>query len=223
MTKTKKKRIWLRILLPIVGLMAAAFATLLFINMFVNAPTTGSAIPAYDSPKAALLVIDVQNDTTNNTDLYDDTTAFVENVNNAIALAETQGMEILYVKNEYEGNPLVSLLAGGRYQPGSEGAELDARLQVLNDSIFTKSVGDSFSSATFEAFLAEKQVDTLYIAGADAAACVLSTARGGLNRGYQVNILGDAIITVDDATMSTMLATYEDLGINVMETKEMAR
>jgi nicotinamidase-related amidase len=219
-TKTKKKRIVLRVLILSLGLIVTGGATLVLTGFSINAPTKGEPIKIYNNPKAALLVVDMQNDTTNNP-MYRDTSAFLRRVNSAIAEAEKQGMEILYIKNEYEGNPIVTLISGGRYAKGTEGAELDANLQMVNDNIFTKSVGDSFSNASLEAYLQENQVDTLFIAGADAGACVFSTAQGAQNRGYNVNVLRDAIITVDDATMSTMLKEYEKSGIGVVETADM--
>jgi len=60
-------------------------------------------------------------------------------------------------------------------------------------------------------------VDTLYIIGADASACIYSTARGGLNRDYNVNIIKDSIITRNDEIMAQMLNQYEKDGITVID------
>ena len=209
-----KKKI---ILFSIIGVVAVCIVTVIFTGLHANSPTKGAAIAPYDNPKTALLVIDVQNDITTNTGRYGDTTEFLGNVNQAITYAEETGMEILYVKNIYAENSIILLLAGGQFKDGTEGAELDDNLLTVNENIFTKSVGDSFSSREFEDYLISNSVDTLYIIGADASACVYSTARGGLNRGYNVNIIENAIITNSDGALQQMLKLYETNGIGVID------
>jgi nicotinamidase-related amidase len=161
-------------------------------------------------------VIDVQKDTTSNA-MYGDTTEFVEKVNQAIVFAQANDMDVLYVKNEYGNNPIVWLLSMGRYREGTGGIELDSRLQVVSDNVFSKSVGDSFSSKDFEEYLVSNNIDTLYIVGADAAACVYSTAQGGMNRHYNVSIIKDAVITVNANMLTQMLTQYASDGINIID------
>lgn len=215
-----KKRIWLRVLLIAIGIIIIFTLVIILTSLSVAKPTKGEAIVSYDNPKSALLVIDVQNDTTSNTSYYGNTTSFVESVNQAITYAENNGMEILYVKNITSGNPIIQLLSQGKYRKGTNGVELDSNLYLVNDHIFEKSIGDSFSSNDFEEYLAAKEVDTLYIVGADAAGCVYSTAGGGLNRAYNVNIIKDAIITVNNKTMAQMLVQYEKDGIKIIDLVE---
>jgi nicotinamidase-related amidase len=105
----------------------------------------------------------------------------------------------------------------GRYKKDTIGAEFDSRLQIVNENVFSKSIGDSFSSKDFEEYLIANEIDTLYIVGADAAACVYRTAEGGMNRQYHVNIIKDAIITVNDSAMTQMLTQYDSDGIGVID------
>ncbi|MDR2941387.1 MAG: cysteine hydrolase [Treponema sp.] len=219
-TGTKKKHKWLRILLTVVGVVVITIAIFTATSLYVSSPTKGTAISVYDNPRSALLVIDVQNDTTDNTAMYGDTAGFVRKVNQAVAVAEQSGMEIIYVKNVYGGNPLVSILSRGRYRRGTNGAELAENLRVVNGNIFSKSIGDSFSSKDFEDYLISKEINTLYIVGADAAACVFNTARGGTNRGYIVYVIEDAIITINEATIALMIKQYHSLGIETINLAE---
>ena len=214
---TKKKRKRLRVVLPIIGVVLILVIIVVSSVLYATTPTKGDPIAGYNEPKAALLVIDVQNDTTSNTAFYGDTTRFLENVNQAIAFAEENDMEILYVKNITGNNPVLQLLAGGKYKDGTVGAELADGLQIASGNIFTKSIRDSFSDKGFEDYLISKQVDTLYIVGADASACILSTAQGGINRNYNVNIISDAIITVNDTVMAQMLEQYTKDGAVVID------
>ncbi|MDR2888478.1 MAG: cysteine hydrolase [Lachnospiraceae bacterium] len=222
-TEKKGKKRWLLFILAPMALIVIAVITVLVTSIRIALPTQGAPIARYSDPKAALLVIDVQNDTTDNTALYGDTTRFVEKVNEAIAIAEANDMEIIYIKNEYDGDPLVSLLAQGRYQQGTAGVELDDRLKTVNANIFSKSQGDSFATAAFEEYLIARSVDTLYIVGADAANCVYSTAMGGMNRNYAVNVISDAIITISDDAMGQVLTQYEKDGIAIKTLQELGQ
>lgn len=86
---------------------------------------------------------------------------------------------------------------------------------MTNGNVFVKSVGDSFSNAELEGFLLANDVDMLYLVGADATACVCSTAQGGLNRGYKVFVVEDAIVTASD--MGKVLAQYEKDAIGTID------
>ncbi|MCL1819778.1 MAG: cysteine hydrolase [Oscillospiraceae bacterium] len=206
--KGKNKR--MIILFSIIGIVIVLAAAVLLTLQHTNTPTKGAPIARYSNPKSALLVLDLQNDVIG---IYGDTSTFVENVNQAVALAEESGMEILYIKNIAGKNPIIQFLYMGKLRDGTKGAELDSRLRIANGNVFKKYIGDSFSSKEFERTLISKQVDTLYIVGADAAGCVYRTAQGGLNRKYNVNVITDAVITRDNKTMKQMLEKYTAEGI----------
>jgi len=216
------KRKLLLILFVILGVGAILTTALVLTGLHLNTPTKGATINSYENPRAALLVIDVQKDTTSNT-AYGDTTEFVEKINQAITFAQTNDIDVLYIKNEYGNNPIIWLLSRGKYREGTDGAELDSRLLVVNDNVFSKSIGDSFSSKTFEEHLISKNIDTLYIVGADAAACVYNTAQGGMNRNYNVNIIKDAIITINTDTLNQMLTQYTSESINLIELTQLQK
>jgi nicotinamidase-related amidase len=129
-------------------------------------------------------------------------------------MAEENGMEILYIRTEYT-NPLMQLLAGGMFKPGTDGFELDNKLNLVNDNVFSKSIADSFSNAAFENYLISKEVSSLYIVGADAAGCVLRTAQGAKNRNYSVTIIRDAVISAaSDSKMKQVEEQRAKSGIN---------
>jgi len=220
MEKPVKHKRARKVLLSVLAAAVVLVAVFTAASLTISLPTKGEPAGPYANPRSALVVIDVQNDTTGNTHRYGDTASFVENVNRAVAIAGQAGMDILYVKNEYGNNPVVLLLSAGRYRRGTPGAELDGSLQVVNGNIFSKSVGDSFSSEEFERYLVSREVGTLWLAGADAAACVYSTAMGGLNRNYRVCVIEDALITVSDSVMRQMLAQYRTDGIEVVSLEQ---
>ncbi len=203
------------IVFTIIGIFAAMLGTVAIINAYANTPTKGARIAGYANPRSALLVIDLQNDITRSK-LYGDTSAFVESVNRAIAFAGENAMEILYIRTEYK-NPVMALLAGGRFKPGAAGARFDERLHIVNRNIFAKSIGDGFSNAELEKTLIAQEIDTLYIIGADAAGCVLKTAQGGRNRGYHVTIVRDAVISaLRGRRMQQVEGAYEKSRIQTL-------
>lgn len=215
----KGKKSIMIILFSVLGVFVIFFISVALLNLYYITPTKGEPVAKYKNPKSALLVIDMQNDITNSS-LYKGTPEFVKSVNLAIEFANENGMEILYVKNEYT-NPIVILLSGGRGKKGTEGVEFDSRLNVVNKNIFTKALGDSFSVASFEEYLVSNEVDTLYLIGADAAGCVLRTAQGGRNRNYSVTIVRDVVITaVNDTKMKQVEEQYKKDGIKTIALNE---
>lgn len=212
--KIKNKKLF-RIFLSVVGVLLIVTTIFVIRVMTLSTPTSGDTIGEYSDPKSALFVIDMQNDTTGDNSFYGDTTKFIENVNRSIGIAEKRAMEIIYIKQEYKSNPIDLLLSSGKYKAGTEGVQLDSRLQVVNENIFTKVKSDAFSSKNLEDYLVSKQIDTIYIVGADATACVYKTALGGLNRKYKIVVVEDSIISVNNEIIKEMLNKYRSEGIDV--------
>jgi nicotinamidase-related amidase len=212
--KIKNKKA-LKIFLSILGVIIIVTAIFLIRVLSLTSPTSGGAIGEYSDPKSALLVLDMQNDTTGNSSFYGDTTDFINKVNQAIDIAKKKSMEIVYTKQELENNPLDLLISSGKYKAGTVGVQLDSRLQVANENIFSKVKSDAFSSKNFENYLVSKQIDTIYIVGADATACVYKTALGGINRKYKVFVVEDSIISLNDEIIKEMLKKYSSDGIGI--------
>jgi nicotinamidase-related amidase len=215
-----KNRKALKIFLSIFGVILIVIAIFSIRVLSLTTPTNGDPISEYSSPKSALLVIDMQNDTTGNNSFYGDTTDFIAKVNQSIDIAKKNSMEIVYIKQEYKNNPLDLLISSGKYRAGTEGVQLDSRLQVASENIFTKVKSDAFSSKNLENYLVSKQIDTIYIVGADATACVYKTALGGINRKYKVFVVEDSIISLNSEIIKKMLNKYTSDGIGVISLEE---
>jgi nicotinamidase-related amidase len=213
----KHKRMF--VLLSIFGAVVICAVAVLLMMKHSSTPTRGEQIAEYENPNSALVVLHLQNDVTNWTSRYGDTREFIDSVNQAIASAEEDGMEIIYIR-QIQRNPIFWLGTGGRLRAGTEGVELDDSLKLVNDNIFDKHISDAFSSREFEEFLIASEVDTLYLVGADARGCVYITAQGGLNRGYNVNVIEEAIITISDAELKRMLNQYVSSDIGVVSLRQ---
>ncbi len=157
---------------------------------------------------SALVVIDLQNDITKN---YKE---IMENVNRAIDWAAQKELWVVYIRHN-------NLSAGTRtFKPGTRGAELVPKLNVVSDHIFTKSKSNALTSETFAAFIQEHGIIDFYLVGADAAACVKSTCFNMTKIGYTVHVLSDCITSYDKKKLPEMLAYYESKGCTVMTLSE---
>ena len=157
---------------------------------------------------SALAVIDLQNDITKN---YRE---IMDKVNEAIEWAIQKELWVVYIQHN-------NLSAGTRtFKPGTHGAELVPELKVASGHIFTKSKSNALTSEAFTAFLQQHGITELYIAGADATACIKSTCFNMAKNGYTVHVLSDCITSYDTKKLPDMLSYYASKGCSVMTLRE---
>ena len=151
----------------------------------------------------ALVVIDLQNDITKH---YRD---IIDNVNSAITWAQAKEMRIVYFKHN-------NITAGTRtFKPDSKGAELVPELDVVSENIFIKTKSNSLTSEAFRDFITANGIDTFYVCGADATACVKSTCYNMAKAGYTVRVISDCVTSYDLKKLDEMLAYYAQKGCEV--------
>lgn len=90
---------------------------------------------------------------------------------------------------------------------------------MVNRNDFTKRISDAFSNPLLDELLIRNQVNELFLTGLDAAYCVHTTAQGGLNRGYKVTVVRDAILT--QKNMDAVLKRYKKDGIATITSETM--
>ena len=61
----------------------------------------------------------------------------------------------------------------------------------------------------------------MYLTGVDAAYCVYYTALGGLNRGYRVHVVSDAVTS--RVSMSEVIQRYRRKGIGILTGDQLYR
>jgi nicotinamidase-related amidase len=137
-----------------------------------------------DRPKAALLVIDVQNDVVARAV---DRDLVVGNIGQLVEKARAEGVEVVWI--QHHDDELVRDSEGWRYVPELVRAETEALVH--------KSYGDSFEETELESVLAGRGVGSVFITGAQTDTCVRSTLHGALVRGYDVTLVSDAHTTED--------------------------
>ncbi len=159
--------------------------------------------------KAALVVIDIQNDITKN---YKE---IIGNINRAIDWAVHNSIHVIYLRHE-------NLSSGTRtFKPNTQGAELVSDLKKVSGNIFTKYKGNALSSEAFAAFVSENEIEDFYITGADAVACVKSTCYNLCKAGYSVKVLSDCITSYDKRKIDEMLRYYESKGSKIIGSSEL--
>ncbi len=138
-----------------------------------------------DRPESALLVVDVQNGVVEAAFERD---AVVGRIAGLVERARSEGIPIVWVRHHGEELPE----GGRRWQIVPE---LDPG---ADEPLVEKEWGDAFEGTSLETILAELQVGRLVVTGAQTDACIRCTLHGGLVRGYDVALVGDAHTTEDN-------------------------
>ncbi|MFN4215440.1 cysteine hydrolase family protein [Exiguobacterium sp.] len=155
----------------------------------------------------ALVVIDIQNDITKNYKTV------IDNINKSIEWAVDNEIHVIYIRHE-------NLSPGTRtFKTGTRGAELVPDLKRVSDHVFTKYKGNALTSEAFTEFIQNHGIDTFYITGADATACVKSTCYNLRKSDYTVNVLSDCITSYDLKKMSSMIEYYESNGCAIIQSE----
>ncbi|STO08566.1 cysteine hydrolase family protein [Exiguobacterium aurantiacum] len=155
----------------------------------------------------ALVVIDIQNDITKNYKTV------IDNINKSIEWAVDNEIHVIYIRHE-------NLSPGTRtFKTGTRGAELVQDLKRVSDHVFTKYKGNALTSEAFTEFIQNHGIDTFYITGADATACVKSTCYNLRKSDYTVNVLSDCITSYDLKKMSSMIEYYESKGCAIIQSE----
>jgi nicotinamidase-related amidase len=137
-----------------------------------------------DRPRAALLVIDVQNDVMSGTHNRDEVIA---NIVALVDKARAEEVPVVWVQHSSDEMPKGS--DGWRYVP-----ELT---QAPSEPVVHKRYPDAFEDTDLEVVLAERKVGRLVVAGAQTDECIRSTLHGAVVRGYDATLVDDAHTTED--------------------------
>lgn len=166
-----------------------------------------SSIDRAGRDRTALLVIDVQEDYTQDTRKRKWPRGYVEErlarINALAQETKRAGDPVIVVRHQFEGflaNSLIHMVGEGLGTATSGGLGLDPRLAIEADAEFIKHVGDSFSVAALNDYLAAHDVGRVRLVGLDGCYCIKSTALGALKRGYDVVIEEDAVLSINQTS-----------------------
>lgn len=161
--------------------------------------------------KKVLVVIDIQNDITKNYKTV------IDNINKSIDWAVDHEIHVVYIRHE-------NLSPGTRtFKTGTRGAELVSDLKMVSDHVFTKYKGNALTSEAFTEFIQHHGIDTFYITGADATACVKSTCYNLRKLDYEVHVLSDCITSYDVKKMNDMIDYYKNKGCEIIRLEDLMK
>lgn len=137
--------------------------------------------------------------------------------NTAIATAQANGDVIVAVGNEFPRSSFVAnLFRRHAAIAGSPGAQWDARVPIAGARYFSKWRSNAFCNRELELFLQARGVRELTLTGLFAKACVTATAKAALARGFQVNILAEAVADSSDKAREAALRRLLRSGAKII-------
>lgn len=140
-----------------------------------------------------LLVVDTQKLITT-PKLYN-FTAFVDNVQNLIATARQNAIEVIFVcHDDGEGEELTKGTPGFEIYEGFEPKQ--------DEKIFDKTVNSSFRGTGLLEYLKEKNVESVIVVGLQTDFCIDATVKCGFEHGFKMIVPENANSTFDNAFMT---------------------
>lgn len=163
----------------------------------------------------ALLVIDVQNEYFTGALPITHPAGHLERILEAMDAAAGQKVPVVVVQHHFE-DPEKPF-----FQKGTPGWELHPEVaRRPHDLLLEKTMPGSFTGTQLEAWLRERDIDTVTIAGYMTHMCCDTTAREAVHRGFTVEFLNDATGTLP-LSNSAGEVTAEELQRSILCAQQM--
>lgn len=156
-----------------------------------------------------LLVVDIQ-DFDNVEQKIPDTTyqEFLSEVNQVIVSFPPD--QVAYIKNMQLA---LSISFNGIKTDTLSLPELDKNLWMVNQQIYIKSKGDSFTAEGIDRFLQKYPHHKILVIGLIADGCIYSTLKSGCKKGYEMFIVPEAILAWSEENKEKYLNKYYKKGV----------
>jgi len=208
-------------------LLAILIIGILGVNLVVynkNVSVISDGTPITDSGLhgPALFIVDIQEGTTGSVSVtrsyMKQSHKLIPLINRLTATADSLQIPVIYIRNEVS-NPLINIL-NNTLAAGSEGTKLDQRLNVATSYDISRKKHDAFSNPELDSLLGELKVDHIYLTGLDLARCIRSTLQGAVNRGYELTILEDAVISEQMEQKEEILNQFREMGVSIINSQD---
>ena len=164
-------------------------------------------LPNIDWSKAAILIMDYQNDIIGMLPV-ERQRLLLGNASKLLSESREKGLPIIYIVVRFRsGYPEISqqnkafrfVSSSGRFIEGSIGAEIHSMLTpAIGDIVVTKRRVGAFSTTELETILRAKNISTLILLGISTSGVVLSTVRWAADMDYVLYVISDASADQDD-------------------------
>lgn len=194
---------------------------LLMLFMGSSFEAQGSIIPKLESPKTALLVLDMQEDFLGEKAKMpiskEQIPAITAVVNSLIDEFERNGQPIIYIKSEFPKIAIGNRIRHHAAIVGSPGTDIYRKIRISGNVILSKKTPNAFSNPEFEKYLAANQINQLVITGVYADHCVLTTALEALDRKYRVKFVKNGVGSRSEKAVNKACEKVQKKGAEVIE------
>lgn len=195
-----------------------------FLYLNGSCVSKGEAIETGEDVSPALLIIDIQEGTTGSLSSNESyilrSDSLINQVNFLIHQADSLDIPVVYIVQETT-NWWLNIASHHALAKNHPGSQLDNRLKQVSNIIIPKKKMDAFSNPCLDFYLRERRINRLYVAGLDAAFCVKRTVLAAKNRGYEVFILENAVISQDTLKRNKAIEVFRTKGVEIV--KELPR
>lgn len=185
----------------VVALLFAVLAPVVVVMARVHTPTKDTPIDRDHRNETALVIVDMQTDFVDGNGYESDQVrSVIDGINTMAATAKQENKQVIALRQVHQGliaNAVIKAVGKGLGAQSSTGLGLHADLDIEPDAVFIKARTDGFSNSEFEEWLERHNVGTLEIAGLDGCYCVNTTSIGALNRGFDVVLHEQLILTTN--------------------------
>jgi nicotinamidase-related amidase len=163
-----------------------------------------------------LMVVDVQKEFYENTKMEQRANEMVENINKIIETFEAQN--VIYIKTT--GKMLTISFKGIKTEPMIPNPTLDSNLKIVSENVFTKNVGNAFNHIGLADFLQKNRIENITIVGLLAEQCITKTALGGIEKGYQITVVPEAILGKTTSKKEKAVRKLAKKGVQIKSLNE---
>lgn len=160
-----------------------------------------------------LIVLDMQQDYITGKISDKGTDEFVENVNKIIVKVDTN--RIIYVKTEMI---VASLSFKGISVDTIANLDFCRNLKITNENIYIKEGGNAFANSDLLAYLKDRGAKDIIIVGLLAEKCIFNTTIGGIELGYNIYLVPNAILGKKKRTKKKTMNKLKNKGAKLLFT-----
>lgn len=189
-----------------------------------NSVSKGFRIHADERTETVLFVVDIQEGITGEGAPFsahvDQSAELIKKVNEVIVLADSLEIPIVYIQQQTE-NWFLNWATDYILATGAPGVAIDGRVKIMSGNFFTKRKSDAFSNLKLDPFLAAINARRIVITGLDIAGCAGKTSQAALNRGYEVVVVEDAVISETDEQKIESIADLQQGGAQILSVNQL--
>lgn len=168
---------------------------------------------------SALLLIDLQ-DVFWNAGTFDETAKAEAqtHISAEVDIAKSSGIPVIAVRQEWSipsTKAVARLLMKGQAVEGTPGTELAAPFNDLADHVVIKRVQDAFETRELDRLLGQLDAGKLSIVGLDTNYCVAKTALAACQRGYEVEINRQGVLSADQPSAERTLTMLTEKQVTL--------